>query len=112
MAFLATSLIGGTASDCVGVKPVLVFSQVLSAMCIGILGTTQSFSNVVLVSMGLGAANGIAAGTLQPLQAFSLPDNDHASQDMNIIISAFTIAQILAPIACGVILTALVYDDP
>jgi MFS family permease len=105
---LITSLIGGYASDRVGVKPVLVFSQILSALSIGSLGLVSSFTSVVLVAACLGLANGIGAGTVQPLQAFALPDNDSAAQDMNILGSAFTIAQIFAPIGCGVILAALV----
>ena len=46
---------------------------------------------------------------IQPLQAEALPSNDRASRDMNIIISAYTIAQIIAPVGCGLILNALVH---
>ena len=89
----------------------------------------------------MGLANGFGAGTIQPLQAVALPNNGSApslplslslslsppvsdsvvvsvsvylgsaAQDMNLIISAFTIAQIFAPIGCGVILAALVPID-
>lgn len=59
------------------------------------------------VSVGLGLANGLGAGTIQPLQAIALPNNRSAAQDMNIIISAFTIAQIFAPLGCGLILATL-----
>ena len=104
---LSTSLAGGYASDRVGIKPVLIFSQLLSAASIATLGVMRDFTGVVFASVCLGAANGIGAGTLQPLRALSLPNNDTAAQDMNIIISAFTIAQILAPIACGAILASL-----
>lgn len=62
----------------------------------------------VVVSICLGLANGIGAGTIQPLQAISLPNNGSAAQDMNLIISAFTIAQIFAPVITGGILAALV----
>ena len=50
----------------------------------------------------------VPAGEIQPLQAIALPNNGSAAQDMNLIISAFTIAQIFAPLGCGVILAALV----
>ncbi len=62
----------------------------------------------MVVSICLGLANGIGAGTIQPLQAVSLPNNGSAAQDMNLIISAFTIAQIFAPVITGGILAALV----
>ena len=61
----------------------------------------------VVVSVCLGLANGLGAGTIQPLQAIALPNNRSAAQDMNLIISAYTIAQILAPLGCGFILAEL-----
>jgi MFS family permease len=105
LGFLATSLGGGYAADkLLGKRQILALSAICAAMCTGTLGLVRDFTVVLGVSLVLGAAQGLGAGCIQPLQADALPAVGSASRDMNLLVVAFTLAQILAPLACGLVL--------
>ena len=88
----------------------LILSSLLAASFVGSLGFFDSLPAVLGVSILLGAANGLGAGVIQPLQAEALPaDGGMAARDMNIIISAYTLSQLFAPLMCGALLTVFVH---
>ena len=68
-------------------------------MCLHSIGRRAPPARRAPLAAGCGDDGGVAE---------ALPSNDGAARDMNIIISAYTISQILSPLACGLILSALV----
>ena len=102
-------LLSLTADGCgrrCGKKLLIVLATLGQGVGFAAFGFVDDFSVVMGLSGAIGLWAGLGAGAQNALMADSLANIEDAGRDMNILMTAFTISQIVVPPACGYLLDA------
>jgi len=101
VAQVTLALLGDPVSQLLGKRVLIAATALGQAVGFGAFGYVQDFSLVVAATFLIGASTGIGNAPIFSMMADAIPNKHDGGKDINLLITATAISQIVVPPVCG-----------